>query len=181
MKTSLFRSSSGDLRIQIAVGVVWVMVVSLIGQRLTDLGPWYQALKQPAWKPPDWAFGVIWTSVFVLIVTAGVIAWRRARTPRQRRIFIGLFILNSALHIIWSGLFFALKRPDWAMLELIFLWLSIAAIMAVFWKWSRLAFLLLVPYITWVTIAGFLNFANVELNGPFGQASAERPSAGQLN
>jgi tryptophan-rich sensory protein len=81
--------------------------------------------------------------------------------------------------MLWSGLFFTAKRPDWAMLELVFLWLSIAAIMALFWKISRPAFSLMVPYIAWVTIAGFLNYANVMLNGPFDRpadapASAEK-------
>lgn len=159
---------------QITVAVVWVSVVSAIGQRLTDLGPWYQALKQPPWKPPDWAFGVIWTSVFVLIVTAAVIAWRRTWQPSERRIILVLFAINSALHIIWSGLFFALKRPDWSMIELVFLWLSIAAIIAYFWRISRLASMLLLPYITWVTIAGFLNYANVQLNGPFDQSKVNQ-------
>ncbi|MBU3725572.1 MAG: tryptophan-rich sensory protein [Burkholderiaceae bacterium] len=152
---------------QIAVAVAWVSIVSVIGQRLTDLGPWYQALKQPPWKPPDWAFGVIWTSVFVLIVTAAVIAWRRTRGPSERRTILVLFAINSVLHIVWSGLFFMLKRPDWSMIELVFLWLSIVAIIAYFWRISRVASLLLLPYITWVTIAGFLNYANVQLNGPF--------------
>ena len=59
---------------QVVVAVLWVTAVSVIGQKLTDLGPWYQALKQPAWKPPDWAFGVIWSSVFVLIIVAAVLA-----------------------------------------------------------------------------------------------------------
>ncbi|NBW00955.1 MAG: tryptophan-rich sensory protein [Betaproteobacteria bacterium] len=158
--------SAGLFR-QIAIAVVWVSAVSIIGQRLTDLGPWYQALRQPEWKPPDWAFGAIWTTVFALIVAAGVLAWRRANSEAQRRQILGLFAINSLLHMLWSGLFFTAKRPDWAMVELVFLWLSIAAIMALFWKISRPAFLLLLPYIGWVTIAGFLNYANVVLNGPF--------------
>lgn len=152
---------------QVAVAVLWVSAVSVIGQRLTDLGPWYQALKQPPWKPPDWAFGVIWTSVFVLIVTAAVYAWRRTRPGKERRWFLALFVVNSVLHVTWSYLFFTAKRPDWAMVELVFLWLSIVAIIIFFWRISRFASLILLPYITWVTIAGFLNYANVQLNGPF--------------
>jgi tryptophan-rich sensory protein len=152
---------------QIAVAVAWVSAVSLLGQQLTDLGPWYRALRQPDWKPPDWAFGVIWTSVFVLIVIAAVIAWRRCRHPSQQVAIVALFAINSMLHVLWSMLFFTLKRPDWAMVELVFLWLSIAAIMVTFWRISRLAAVLLLPYITWVTIAGFLNWANVQMNSPF--------------
>jgi translocator protein len=149
---------------QIAVATAWVAAVSLIGQSLTDLGPWYQQLRQPAWKPPDWAFGAIWTSIFVLIVIAGVHAWRRTATHAQRRIILLLFAVNSGLHIGWSYLFFSAQRPDWALIELVFLWLSIAAIMFYFWSISRFAAVLLVPYIVWVTIAGFLNYANIVLN-----------------
>jgi len=152
---------------QSLVAVLWLGAVSFLGQMLTDLGPWYQALKQPEWKPPDWAFGVIWSSIFVLIGIAGVLAWRRASHPAQRVQILALFFLNSMFHVIWSLLFFTLKRPDWALVELVFLWLSIAALIVTFWKISRLASLLMLPYITWVTIAGFLNYANIVLNGPF--------------
>lgn len=153
-----------DLLRQVAVATAWVSVVSLIGQSLTDLGPWYQQRRQPEWKPPDWAFGVIWTSIFVLIVIAGVYAWRKTATETQRRIILSLFAVNSGLHIGWSYLFFAAQRPDWALIELVFLWASIVAIMLYLWKISRLAVALLVPYIVWVTTAGFLNYANIVLN-----------------
>lgn len=152
---------------QTLVAVAWVTAVSLIGQQLTDLGPWYQALKQPEWKPPDWAFGVIWSSIFVLIVVAGVMGWRRATHPAQQVQMLALWGINSMLHMTWSLLFFTLKRPDWSMIELPFLWLSIAAIMWTLWRVSRVAAVLLVPYIVWVTVAGALNYANVQLNGPF--------------
>ncbi len=152
---------------QMVVAVVWISAVSALGQSLTDLGPWYQGLKQPEWKPPDWAFGVIWTSIFVLIAVASVWAWRCAKTVADRAQLLAVFTLNSMLHVLWSMLFFTVKRPDWAMIELIFLWLSIAAMMVLFWRLSRVASLLLLPYITWVTIAGFLNYANIQLNGPF--------------
>jgi tryptophan-rich sensory protein len=162
---------------QIAVAVIWVSAVSVLGQMLTDLGPWYQNLKQPEWKPPDWAFGVIWTSIFVLIVISGVTAWRRATHPSQHALIITLFGINSILHVLWSTLFFAAKRPDWALIELVFLWASIVAIIAAFWKISRFASLILLPYLAWVTTAGFLNYANIELNGPFGAAQVSAPTS----
>lgn len=161
------QSLKSPMVVQSLVAVLWLWAVSFLGQMLTDLGPWYQALKQPEWKPPDWAFGVIWSSIFVLIGIAGVLAWRRASHPAQRVQILALFFLNSIFHVIWSLLFFTMKRPDWALIELVFLWLSIAALILTFWKISRLASLLMVPYIAWVTIAGFLNYANIVLNGPF--------------
>ncbi len=170
-------SSNGSLVRQVAVAVIWVSAVSVLGQMLTDLGPWYQNLKQPDWKPPDWAFGVIWTSIFVLIVIAGVLAWRRTIHPAQKVQILALFGINSILHVTWSMLFFTVKRPDWAIVELVFLWLSIVAIIWTFWKISRLASVILLPYLAWVTIAGFLNYANVQLNGPFGAAASASSAA----
>jgi tryptophan-rich sensory protein len=160
---------------QILIAVLWVSAVSLLGQMLTDLGPWYRGLRQPDWKPPDWAFGVIWTSIFVLLVIAGVMAWRKTLSDAQRVQLLALFGINSMLHVLWSFLFFTAKRPDWSMWELPLLWLSILALIVTIWRLSRVASLLLLPYLVWVTIAGFLNYANVQLNGPFDR-SAVQPS-----
>jgi tryptophan-rich sensory protein len=71
------------------------------------------------------------------------------------------------LNVLWSLLFFRLRRPDWALVEVGFLWLSILALMIVLFRYSRLAGLLLLPYLVWVGFAGALNFAVVRLNGPF--------------
>ncbi len=158
---------------QILVAVLWVSAVSVLGQMLTDLGPWYRALRQPEWKPPDWAFGVIWTSIFVLLMISGVMAWRRTVNAAQRVQLLALFGINSMLHVLWSLLFFTVKRPDWSMWELPLLWLSIVALIVTIWRLSKVASLLLLPYLVWVTIAGFLNYANVVLNGPFDRPAVQ--------
>ncbi len=158
---------------QLLVAVLWVSAVSVLGQMLTDLGPWYRALRQPEWKPPDWAFGVIWTSIFVLLVVAGVMAWRRTANAAQRVQLLALFGINSMLHVLWSLLFFTVKRPDWSMWELPLLWLSIVALIVTIWRLSKVASLLLLPYLIWVTIAGFLNYENVVLNGPFDRPAVQ--------
>lgn len=158
---------------QLLVAVLWVSAVSVLGQMLTDLGPWYRALRQPEWKPPDWAFGVIWTSIFVLLVVAGVMAWRRTANAAQRVQLLALFGINSMLHVLWSLLFFTVKRPDWSMWELPLLWLSIVALIVTIWRLSKVASALLLPYLIWVTIAGFLNYENVVLNGPFDRPAVQ--------
>ncbi len=164
---------------QLLVAVLWVSAVSVLGQMLTDLGPWYRALRQPEWKPPDWAFGVIWTSIFVLLVVAGVMAWRRTANAAQRVQLLALFGINSMLHVLWSLLFFTVKRPDWSMWELPLLWLSIVALIVTIWRLSKVASLLLLPYLIWVTIAGFLNYENVVLNGPFDRPAVQSTPAVQ--
>ena len=139
-----------------------------IGAALTDLGPWYFALKQPGWKPPDAAFGVIWTTIFTLCAISGWLAWQSASTPAWRRRVAWLFGVNALLNILWSALYFKLQRPDLALFEVVFLWLSIVALIVGLWRLSRWASLLLVTYVLWVSIAAVLNLETVLLNGPFG-------------
>ena len=138
-----------------------------LGAALTDLGPWYFALRQPPWKPPDPAFGVIWTVIFTLCAISGWLAWRAAETRTLRRRVVQLFGANALLNMLWSALYFKLQRPDWALIEVVFLWLSIVALIVGLWRTSRRASLLLVPYVLWVSVAAALNLATVELNGPF--------------
>ena len=81
---------------------------------------------------------------------------------------IGLFALNGFLNILWSLLFFRMQRPDWAFAEVMLLWLSVLLLVVICWRHSRLAGLLLLPYLAWVSVAAALNWSVVELNGPFG-------------
>lgn len=159
MNTSLLRP--------LAVAFVLSYATAGIGGALTEIGPWYYALKQPAWKPPDAAFGVIWSLIFTLCAISGALAWRAARTEGLRRRVWVLFGANAVLNIVWSALYFKLHRPDWALIEVALLWLSIAALIVGLWRISRWASALLVPYLVWVSIASALNLATVQLNGPF--------------
>ncbi|WP_019429130.1 TspO/MBR family protein [Limnohabitans sp. Rim47] len=160
-----------EMNKQAVIRLGWAFALSYvtagIGGALTDLGPWYFALRHPAWKPPDAAFGVIWTTIFTLCAISGWLAWQAASTPALRRRVAGLFGLNAVLNIIWSALYFKLQRPDWALVEVVFLWLSILALIVGLWRLSRWASLLLLSYGVWVSIAAVLNWQTVELNGPF--------------
>lgn len=144
------------------------ILVAALGTTLTELGPWYRGLAQPGWAPPDMLYGVGWTIIFALAALAGVSAWRKAGTRRDSEMIIGLFALNGFLNILWSLLFFRMQRPDWAMAEVVLLWLSVAALIMVCWRQSRAAGLLLLPYLAWVGFAALLNWRIVQLNAPFG-------------
>ena len=144
------------------------MLVAMVGMTLTDLGPWYRDLAQPAWAPPDPLYGAAWTLIFALAAVSGLIAWSRSPDWAAAEIVIGLFALNGFLNVLWSLIFFRLQRPDWAMVEIVPLWISVAALITVCGRRSKLAGALLVPYLAWVTFAGRLNWEIVRLNGPFG-------------
>ena len=149
------------------IAAVAAMLVAGVGATMTDTTGWYEALNKPSWNPPPSAFGLIWTIVFALIVFAGVTAWRATPNRSAAEMLIGLFSLNGFFNTMWTVLFFQLRRPDWAMAELVVFWLSIVALIVVFGRYSRTAALLLMPYLIWVTIAGVLNWQIIQLNPGF--------------
>lgn len=153
--------------IRLAIAFALSYATAGIGKALTELGPWYYSLRLPDWKPPDVAFGVIWSLLFTLGAISGWLAWQAADTAALRRRVAWLFGLNALLNVLWSALYFKLQRPDWALYEVGLLWLSILALILGLWRLSRWASLLLLPYAVWVGIATALNLATVRLNGPF--------------
>ncbi len=150
-----------------SIAAIAAVITAAVGATITDIGPWYLALKQPDWAPPIWLFGPAWTVIFGLCTISGATAWLAARTRVQAETIIGLFAMNGFLNLLWSFLFFRLHRPDYAALEVGILWSSIAALIVVLWRISRPAAALLLPYLAWVSFAAMLNRAIVELNSPF--------------
>jgi translocator protein len=149
-----------------AVAAIAATAVAGVGSIGTDLGPWYQALRQPPWKPPDLWFGPAWTLIFGLTAWAGARAWLAEPERSQRRRLVAAFAANGALNVLWSWLFFRWRRPDWALLEVVVFWLSIVVLILVARRSDRVAAWLLAPYLVWVTFAATLNSAVVRLNPP---------------
>lgn len=140
------------------------ILVALAGGLLTEIGPWYRDLRKPVWNPPDWVFGPVWSIIFLCAAIAGTFAWNGAQTQEMQTLVIALFALNGTLNIAWSFLFFRLRRPDWALVENGFLWLSVLALMIALTPVSATIGLLLAPYLLWVSIAFVLNWRIVALN-----------------
>lgn len=144
------------------------VLVATVGMTLTDLGPWYQSLRQPDWAPPPAFYGVAWTTIYALTALAAVSAWLAAPRRAAADLVLGAFALNGFLNILWSLLFFDARRPDLAFAEGVVLWLSVLSLILISLRYSRSAALLLLPYLAWVSAAGLLNYEVVRLNGPFG-------------
>ena len=159
-------SRSAAARTYIAAGA-GALAVAVIGGLLTDLSPWYFELRQPPWKPPDWAFGPIWGVILTLWAISAALSWRAAPTAALRRDVVLAFSVSGVLNIAWSALFFTFRRPDWALVEAGLLNLSIAFLIYLTWRLDRRASLLLVPYMVWVIVAFALNWRVVDLNQPF--------------
>jgi translocator protein len=149
-----------------AVTVSWILVVATLGGLATDIGPWYFSLDQPPWKPPDWLFGPAWLTIYALTALSAVAAWEQAPTPARRHGLWLAYGINSVLNVLWSVLFFSLRRPDWALVGVVLLGLSVIGLMAAS-RHVRRSVWLLTPYLLWVVFAGVLNLAVVQLNAPF--------------
>jgi tryptophan-rich sensory protein len=117
----------------------------------------YGELVQPSWAPPAWLFGPVWTTLYTLMAVAAWLVWRAAPSFATR-LALGLFLVQLAVNALWSWLFFAWQMGGWAFAEVLLLWALIAATIVAFWRHSRLAALLLVPYLGWVSFATALNF-----------------------
>ena len=150
-----------------AVAAVAALVVAVAGGLATTTDAWYRALRVPAWKPPDWAFGPVWTVIFLLTTTAGVLAWNGDPDPAARGVLLAAYAVNGVLNIAWSVLFFRFRRPDWALAEVVALWLSIAVLVLVTGRVGLAARLMNLPYLAWVSVAACLNLRIVRLNPPF--------------
>ncbi|WP_293907309.1 TspO/MBR family protein [Phenylobacterium sp.] len=152
--------------IVVAAGLTVLLLA--FGGLTTNVGPWYRDLRKPSWNPPNWAFGPAWTLILGLAAWAGVSAWTSTVDSAAHLRIAILFAANIVFHALWSPLFFNWQRPDWALIEVPFLWLSIVALMVGLTPLSPLAGLLLTPYLLWVSFAAVLNLAIVRLNRPFG-------------
>jgi tryptophan-rich sensory protein len=162
-----------SMTLTIIVATLLTLAVLGIGGVATTIGPWYQIeLRKPAWTPPNWAFGPAWTLILACAAWAGVLAWTHAAHGAAHIRIAVLFVVTTVLQIAWSPLFFNLKRPDWALIEVAFLWLSILALAVGLAPYSTLADLLLAPYLAWVAFAAVLNLAIVRMNPPFGRRNA---------
>jgi tryptophan-rich sensory protein len=128
------------------------------------IGTWYATLAKPSWNPPNWIFGPVWSALYCCMAIAAWSVWRQdgfsgAKVP------LALFAVQLVLNILWSCIFFGLEKPGIALGEVLLLWAAIAATMVTFWRISRIAGILFVPYLAWVSFASFLNFVIWRLNG----------------
>ena len=121
-----------------------------------DAASFYAQLSKPSWAPPAWLFGPVWSALYALM---GISAWLVWRSPGSKGAALGLFGAQLVANALWSWFFFSWHRGALAAVEVLVLLALIAATMAAFWRTSRLAALLLVPYVLWVSFASVLTWA----------------------
>ncbi len=126
-------------------------------------GGWYAALHKPAWNPPAWLFGPVWTLLYLMMAVAAWLVWCEGGWKAQGRA-LGLFVGQWLLNTLWTPLFFGLHLAGPAFGEIVVLWLVLAVTLHAFWRVRRVAGILLLPYLAWVSFAAALNFALWRLN-----------------
>jgi benzodiazapine receptor len=119
---------------------------------------WYATLNKPSFTPPDWLFGPVWTVLYFLLAISAFIVWQKGLAKPAVRIALIAYLIQLILNALWSVIFFGLKLPIIAFIEIILLWSAIVLTILAFARVAVLAALLLVPYILWVSFAAVLNF-----------------------
>ena len=127
----------------------------------TSVKTWYPLLSKPGFTPPDWLFGPVWTALYVLM---GIAAWRVWRADAKARNALAVFVVQLALNLAWSVVFFGLRKIGAAVAVIVLLEAAILTTMAAFWRVDRSAAALLLPYALWVAFATVLNIAVWRLN-----------------
>jgi tryptophan-rich sensory protein len=145
---------------KLIASIIVCQLAGLLGAIFTSsaIPTWYATLEKPAFVPPDWTFSVVWMFLYLLMGLALYIVWRKGLDRRDVRLAMGVFGVQLFLNFLWSILFFGLRSPLLGMIEIIFLWFAIVATIWLFYRISRLAGALLMPYLAWVSFAALLNY-----------------------
>lgn len=130
----------------------------------TGVESWYQTINKPSWNPPGWIFGPVWTTLYIMMGVALFLVWKSNASDVLKRTAITIFAIQLLLNFFWSFIFFDQQQIGWALVEIIVMWVFILLTIFAFANVSKLAAWLLVPYISWVSFATFLNYTIWKLN-----------------
>jgi tryptophan-rich sensory protein len=151
---------------KLAAAVLVCLSAGFIGSFFTvgSIESWYLTLQKPSFNPPGWVFGPVWTILYLLMGVSAYLVWMNGLDKKEVRVALWFFSLQLVLNTLWSVIFFGAKEPFSAFVEIVFLWMAIAATISLFNRISRNAALLMVPYLAWVSFAAFLNYSIWQLN-----------------
>ncbi len=146
--------------------IVLAQAVGAVGTIFTarKIPTWYKGLRKPKLSPPNWIFGPVWVTLFALMGIASFLVWREGWDAAPVKLALLMYAAQFILNVLWSAIFFGLENPWAAFVEILVLWIAIAATIASFSQVSGIAAWLLLPYLMWVTFAGYLNYKIWRLN-----------------
>lgn len=150
--------------IKLISSVLICLAAGIIGSVFTmsSIPTWYESLKKPSFAPPNWLFGPVWTTLYILMgISLYLVLVKDLKNVRMQ---VYIFGVQLTLNTLWSFLFFGLQSPLYGMIGIIILWFAILITILSFYRVSRKASMLLIPYIAWVSIASILNYYVLVLN-----------------
>ena len=152
--------------VRLIVSILIVFIAGTIGSiaTLSQIPTWYATLVKPSWAPPNWLFGPVWTTLYILIGIALFLVWKEGINRKDVKLAISVFVVQLVLNVLWSVIFFGYNSLLGGLIVIIILWIAILANIIFFYRVSKSAGLLLVPYIVWETIASYLNYSVYLLN-----------------
>ncbi|MBW2987474.1 tryptophan-rich sensory protein [Candidatus Woesearchaeota archaeon] len=152
--------------VKLILAIVICNLAGIIGSFFTSpaIQTWYATIQRPSISPPNWVFAPVWTTLFILMGIALFLVWDKGLKKKGVKIALIFFGIQLVLNALWSIIFFGLRNPLGGFIELCFLWAMILATIITFYRVSRPAAYLLIPYILWVSFAGILNFLIFYLN-----------------
>jgi benzodiazapine receptor len=152
--------------VELVLFIALCEIAGAVGSLFTtpSIPTWYASLRKPNMAPPNWVFAPVWTTLYALMGISLFIVWGKTHGKDFGRVAITTFILQLALNVLWSYLFFGLQSPFLGLIEITVLWFAIAATIVSFSRISRIAGLMLLPYLAWVSFAGYLNYMVFTLN-----------------
>lgn len=145
--------------IKFAVSLLLCLGAGFIGSFATNksVGTWYMTINKPVINPPNWIFGPVWTTLFILMGIALYLVWHKGFTYPGVKIAFIVFIVQLILNILWSVFFFGFRSPTLGFINILILWLAILFTIILFFRVSQTAGYMLIPYILWVSFASVLN------------------------
>jgi tryptophan-rich sensory protein len=160
------RNMKGTKILKLVVSILVCQGAGIVGAFFTSpaIPTWYATLEKPSFNPPNWLFAPVWTILFLLMGVSLYLIWSKGLENKKAKTAIFIFVLQLILNILWSILFFGLQSPLYAFGGIIILWLAILLTIVSFYKISKTAGLLLLPYIFWVSFAAILNFFIWQMN-----------------
>ena len=124
---------------------------------------WYHSLNQPAIHPPDWVFAPVWSILYILMFLS-LFLFLESDKKGDKSAPLAVFVIQLLLNLSWSPVFFGLKNIEAALIILVMLWIFTAVVTVMFYRHSKMAALLLLPYFFWTTFALYLNYQIFRLN-----------------
>ena len=124
---------------------------------------WYETLNRPSFNPPNWLFGPVWSTLYLLMGISLFLIWKQSAS-KVRNMAIFIFLLQQALNFGWSFIFFYFNMIGFALIEIILLWISIVIMLVLFYKIKPAAAYINIPYLLWVSFAALLNASYYFLN-----------------